>query len=162
MNYLTQDWGKNKGYSKGKLLTLSFRIASCATKNKILKYLLLPYLMFYKFGVEWILGIEIPYNTKIGQGLVIFHGVGLIIHKNTIIGKNCILRHSTTLGNKGVGANECPIVGNNVNVGSNVCILGNIKIGDNSIIGAGSIVVKDVPPNAVVAGNPARIVKYTC
>jgi len=47
-----------------------------------------------------------------------------------------------------------PIIGNNVNIGSNSCIIGHVTIGDNVIIGAGSIVVKDVPSNVVVAGNP--------
>ena len=53
-----------------------------------------------------------------------------------------------------------PTIGNNVNIGSNTCIIGGISIGDNVIIGAGSVVVKDVPSNVVIAGNPARIIRH--
>ena len=55
---------------------------------------------------------------------------------------------------------EAPTIGNNVNIGSNVCIIGGILIGNNVVIGAGSIVVKDIPDNVVVAGNPAKIIRY--
>ncbi|HAB26474.1 MAG TPA: serine acetyltransferase, partial [Xanthomarina gelatinilytica] len=52
-----------------------------------------------------------------------------------------------------------PIIGNDVTVGANVVIIGNITIGDHVVIGAGSVVVKDVPSNCVIAGNPARVIK---
>ena len=53
-----------------------------------------------------------------------------------------------------------PIIGDNVSLGCNVTIIGNIKIGNNVTIGAGSVVVKDIPDNAVVVGNPSRIIRY--
>jgi putative colanic acid biosynthesis acetyltransferase WcaB len=161
LKHLTQDWERNKGYSKGKLLTCSFRLANLATRNKLAKVILTPYLAFYKFWVEWIIGTEIPYQTRIGKGLIVYHGINLVVNRHTIIGDNCMLRHSITLGNKGIiaPALDCPIIGNNVNIGAHACILGNIHIGDNVIIGAGSIVTKDVPANTVVAGNPARIIR---
>jgi len=161
MSFLTQDWERNKGYTKGKLLAFSYRLASCATKNKLFKLILIPYLGLYKFWIEWVFGIEIPYKTKIGRGLIVYHGVGLIINYGTVIGTNCTLRHNTTLGNKGHALNnDCPVIGNNVNIGAQVCILGKITVGDNAVIGAGSIVTKDVPAYAVVAGNPAKVLKY--
>lgn len=54
--------------------------------------------------------------------------------------------------------NDRPIIGNNVTLGASVTIIGEIHIGDNVIIGAGSVVVKDVPNNVVIAGNPAKII----
>ncbi|MDO5463801.1 MAG: DapH/DapD/GlmU-related protein [Akkermansia sp.] len=54
---------------------------------------------------------------------------------------------------------DCALVGDNVEIGANVTIIGGVKIGNNSVIGAGSVVVKDVPANCVVAGNPAKIIK---
>lgn len=158
-HYLTQDWERNKGYSKGKMLMFFFRLAHCATRNRFSKLLLLPFLAFYKFWVEWILGTEIPYQTKIGKGLVVYHTVGLVINRYTVIGKNCLLRHSTTIGNNGDIIADCPVIGDNVNVGAQVCILGKVRIGDNVKIGAGSVVTKDIPPNSVVVGNPARVIK---
>ncbi|SKC18990.1 serine O-acetyltransferase [Dyadobacter psychrophilus] len=160
IKYLTQDWENNKGYTKGKLLTFSFRLASYARQGKVLKLILTPYLGFYKFWIEWVFGIEIPYEATIGRGFKVYHGNGLVINKNVVIGKNCILRHTTTLGNKGDIVSDCPDIGDNVQIGAHVCILGKITIGDNAVIGAGSIVTKDVPPNAVVAGNPAKIIRY--
>lgn len=55
----------------------------------------------------------------------------------------------------------CPRgIGNNVSIGCNVCIIGSIRIGNNVKIGAGSVVIKDVPDNCVIAGNPAKVIKY--
>ena len=53
-----------------------------------------------------------------------------------------------------------PTIGNNVSLGANVNIMGNVTIGNNVIVGAGSVVVKDVPDNCIVAGNPAKIIKF--
>ncbi|TLV03229.1 serine O-acetyltransferase [Dyadobacter luticola] len=158
--HITQDWERNRGYTKGKILTFTFRLASLATRNKAAKIILTPYLGLYKFWIEWVFGIEIPYDTVVGRGLKVFHGAGLVINKHTVIGKNVLLRHTTTLGNKGDVKSDCPIIGDNVEIGAQVCILGKIRIGDNAIIGAGSVVTKEVPANAIVVGNPARIVKY--
>ncbi len=104
-------------------------------------------------------GIFISNSIEIGKGIYIVHSGGIIINSNTVIGENFKIRQNTTIGNKGDGSRNCPIIGNNVDVGANSVIIGNIKIGNNVIIGAGSVVVKDVPDNVIVAGNPAKIIK---
>jgi serine acetyltransferase len=81
-----------------------------------------------------------------------------VINDRAVIGKNVILRHCTTIGVKKKDGG-CPVIGNDVNIGSNVVILGDILIGDGAVVGAGSVVIKDVPPFAVVAGNPARVIR---
>ena len=161
VHYIFQDWAANKSNIKFRLVLALFRLCHLISrKNKLIIILGLPFLLLYRVGVEWILGVEIPYKTRIGKSLRVFHGQALIVHPRTIIGDNCTLRQSTTLGqNKepadGVSSG-CPVLGNNVDVGSNVVIIGPVTIGDNVTIGAGSVVVKDIRENSRVVGNPAR------
>ena len=89
--------------------------------------------------------------------------MGLVVNDGTRIGDGCFLRHSTTIGNKqleGGAYSASPVLGNRVDVGANSVIIGPVRVGDDAVIGAGAVIVKDVPPYAVVVGNPARIVRY--
>jgi serine acetyltransferase len=150
---------KLKGNSKGIFFIIAFRTSNFFSKNIILKIIGFPIRTIYKIFFQWILGFDIPDSTSIGFGFNVYHGQSLIINENTIIGENVIVRHNTTIGNA-IKKGGAPIIGNNVNIGTNVCIIGDIKIGDNVKIGCGSIVVKDVPPNCTIVGNPARIIRY--
>ncbi|MFV0375786.1 MAG: serine O-acetyltransferase [Mangrovibacterium sp.] len=149
---------------KPAIIVLAYRIASFFALNryKVIKWLGLPIRVLYRVIIEWFLGIEIPDVVKSGGGLTIHHGVGLVLNPKVTLGENVILRNNTTIGHKTdpqknyLGA---PTIGNNVNIGANVVIIGDINIGSNVIIGAGAVVVKNVPSNSVVAGNPARIIK---
>ena len=78
------------------------------------------------------------------------------------VGNHVTIRQNTTIGNKGtVGEDEKPYIGDNVDIGANSIIFGKITIGDNVHIGAGTLINKDVPSNAIVVGNPFRIIGYT-
>lgn len=163
ITYILQDLQANKGTSfKSRLILMLFR------STQIFGRLPMPFSLFaiffrilYQLIAEWILGVELPWDTQVGKNLQLQHGIGLVVNHETIIGANCIMRHSTTIGNKKLSNgsySSSPKIGNNVEIGANVVILGSITIGDNSVIGAGSIVVKDVPVGAVVVGNPAKII----
>ena len=98
--------------------------------------------------------------APVGGGFLAYHPFSTILNAKSI-GKNFTCRQCTTIGNKSDNPDDgCPVIGDNVSVGANVCIIGNIVIGNNVTIGAGSVIVKDVPDNCVVVGNPGRIVKY--
>lgn len=91
------------------------------------------------------------------------HPVGIVINKYAQIGMNCTIYQNVTIGTgkKNPITNlDVPIIGDNVTIFANAVIVGGITIGDNVTIGAGSVVLKDVPSNCTVAGNPARIIKY--
>ena len=117
--------------------------------------------VLYVLYSEYVLGCEIKWYTEIGTGFEIFHGArGSVISPTAIIGKNVSLRQNTTIGSKGFdGADNSPIIEDNVTIGPNVCIIGHVRVGHDCIIGAGAVVVKDVPPNTIVAGNPAVVIK---
>ena len=103
----------------------------------------------------------IPFSTKIGKGMWFAHPYTTVLNAESI-GDNFRCIHCTTLGTK-AGMNAAgggrPVIGNNVSIGCHVCIIGPVRIGNNVIVGAGSVVIKDVPDNCVVAGNPAKIIK---
>ena len=89
------------------------------------------------------------------------HPIGIVMHPKVKIGKNCTIFQNVTIGQgKLINGNDIPIIGNNVIIYANSVIVGGVKIGDNVTVGAGSIVITDIPDNAIVAGNPARIIKY--
>jgi serine O-acetyltransferase len=110
---------------------------------------------------RFLTGVEIHPAAKIGKGLFIDHGLGVVIGSTTEIGENCILFHGVTLGGTGKHKNKRhPTIGNNVLIGTNATLLGPIKIGDNVKIGAETVIINhDVPSNTTVVGAPGRIVK---
>lgn len=151
-----QDWPVNPGDMRIRLLLGAFRLAQKLHRlPAAMRWLALPYLAFYQFLAYWELGIELNYKAAVGPRLRLHHGFGLVIHDRAVIGADCILRHCTTIGNRR-GGDDCPVIGNGVDIGSNSVIIGAIKVGDNAVIGAGSVVLRDVAPRQTVAGNPAR------
>ena len=96
---------------------------------------------------------------KVGEGLVIQHGFGTRIGCEEM-GRDCQVWQGVTIGKARSGLDQPrPVIGNNVKICANAMILGGITIGDNAVIGAAAVVLKSVPANATVVGNPARIVK---
>ena len=107
-----------------------------------------------------ITGIEIHPGAKIGKGLLIDHGSGVVIGETAEIGDYCLIYQGCTLGGTGKEhGKRHPTLGNNVMVGSGAKILGPFKVGDGAKIAANAVVLEEVPPNCTAVGVPARIVK---
>jgi serine O-acetyltransferase len=108
---------------------------------------------------RFLTGIEIHPGAKIGQGLFIDHGAGVVIGETAEIGDNVTLYQGCTLGGTGKEKGKRhPTIGNNVVVSSGAKVLGSFTVGDNAKIGAGSVVLKAVPPDSTVVGVPGRVV----
>ena len=104
-------------------------------------------------------GIEIHPGAKIGKGVFIDHGMGVVIGETTEIGNRCLLYQGVTLGGTGKDhGKRHPTLSENVVVGAGAKVLGAISVGTNTRIGAGSVVVRDVEANSTVVGIPGRIV----
>jgi serine O-acetyltransferase len=109
--------------------------------------------------VQVLYGIDIDWRAHIEPGVVIRHGVGVVIGQGARVGSGSILYHGVTLGYTGDQARGgLPAVGRNVLIGAGAVILGSVKVGDGARIGANTVVLTDVPPDATVVGNPARII----
>jgi len=103
-------------------------------------------------------GIEIHPAAKLGPGLFIDHGMGVVIGETAEVGENVTLLQGVTLGGTSLKREKRhPTLGDNVVVGAGAKIIGGFKIGDGSRIGAGSVVVREVPTNSVVVGVPGRV-----
>jgi serine O-acetyltransferase len=104
-------------------------------------------------------GIEIHPGAKIGRGVFIDHGMGVVIGETAEVGDGCTIYQGVTLGGTSLtGGKRHPTLGRAVTVGANGAVLGAITLGDGVKVGSGSVVVKDVPAHATVVGVPARIV----
>lgn len=121
----------------------------------------LPFIpRFLSFVSRLITGIEIHPGAKIGKGVFIDHGMGVVIGETAIIGDYVLIYQGVTLGGTGKDQGKRhPTVGNHVLVGAGAKVLGNIYIGDHVRIGAGSVVLRDVPSHCTVVGIPGRITR---
>ena len=110
---------------------------------------------------RFLTGIEIPPGAKIGEGLFIDHGMGVVIGETSEIGDNCHLYQGVTLGGTSTKREKRhPTLGNNTVVGAGAQVIGAIYVGENARIGAGSVVVTNVPANATVVGVPGHVVAF--
>ena len=107
-----------------------------------------------------ITGIEIHPAARIGDGLFIDHGMGVVIGETAELGRGVTLYQGVTLGGTGFeGGKRHPTLGDDVTVGSGAKLLGPITVGDRAKIGANSVVIHDVPEGATVVGNPGHPVR---
>ena len=106
-----------------------------------------------------IFAVDINPAARMGIGIMLDHGTGIVIGETAVVGDNCSILQNVTLGGNGKETGDRhPKIGDNVLLAAGAKVLGNISVGHCSKVAAGSVVLKDVPPNKTVAGVPAKIV----
>ena len=151
------DRGANRGNPKSRLVLFLFRSAQYWRSHRgagRLVYLVVG--AVYKFIGEWILGIEIPASTRVGAGLRLRHGIGLVINPHAVIGANVMLRHGVTIGNLRELA-DCPIIEDDVEIGAGAVVIGSIRVGHGSRIAPNVVLMEDLPPLSVATAVPVII-----
>lgn len=144
------DWNANPHDYKSRSLLILFRMTqrlmSDLDRPRRYSY---PMILLYRFYSEWLLGIEIRPKTQIGPALSVYHGYGIVINNEAVIGSHVSLRHGVTIGHKEQGG-KSPTVGSYVQFGAHATVLGEISVGDHTIVGAGVVLTKSVPEGSTV------------
>jgi serine O-acetyltransferase len=122
-----------------------------------------PLAFYFQNRISEIFAVDIHPAARMGKGILIDHGTGVVIGETAVVGDDVSMLHAVTLGGTGKETGDRhPKVGTGVMIGAGAKILGNVKIGDGAKIGAGSVVLAEVPPRTTVAGVPARVVGRPC
>lgn len=120
-----------------------------------------PFSLLYRFlykCVEWTCGISLPYTTRLGRRVRLWHHGGMILHARSI-GDDVHIRHNTTFGVARRDQNtDIPVIGDRADIGAGACVLGAVMVGADSVVGANAVVLADVPAGGVAVGVPARVV----
>ena len=148
-------------YSKPSKYTGGFYNA--ITTYRIARYLKVLKIPFFPKLIEGLTHLlfssVIPSSARIGKGTFCSHrGMAVVIHKDSSIGRFCVIGTSVVLGGRSEESPGAPVVGDCVYIGTGAKLIGPIKVGDGAKIGANSVVLTDVPEGATVVGIPARVI----
>lgn len=115
--------------------------------------------LFLQNRISEVTGADIHPAARIGHGVMLDHGTGVVVGETAVIGNNVSFLQGVTLGGTGKEhGDRHPKIGDGVLIGAGAAILGNIHVGECAKVGAGSVVLEDVPPHSTVAGVPAKVV----
>ena len=104
-------------------------------------------------------GVEIHPGARIGQGVFIDHGMGVVIGETAVVGNRCLLYQASPWEARQAERSTPPVLGENVVVGAGAKVLGGISVGANTRIGAGSVLLRDVDADCTVVGVPGRVIR---
>ena len=103
-------------------------------------------------------GIELPLDAHVGRRLWIGHQSGIVVGHGVVIGDDCLIRQSVTIGADQRGSQRTPPrLGDRVEVGPGAVILGGVSVGDDARVGPNAVVMKDVPAGGSAFAAPARV-----
>lgn len=147
---IAEDWRANRGTPPIQVALALFRLSQylrerLGRRNPIAAIVAIT----YRFYSEMLVGFELPVSTHVGRRLTVWHGFGLVVHSDVILGDDVQLRQGVTIGNTRADG-LCPRLQDNVSVGAGATILGGIVIGANASIGAHALVLEDVGPGGRV------------
>jgi serine O-acetyltransferase len=115
--------------------------------------------LFLQNRISEVTGADIHPAARLGQGILLDHGTGVVVGETAVIGNNVSILHGVTLGGSGKARGDRhPKISDGVMLGAGSAVLGNILVGECAKVGAGSVVLDDVPAHSTVAGVPARVV----
>ncbi|KAJ4773889.1 Serine acetyltransferase [Rhynchospora pubera] len=143
-------------YLKGYHSVQSYRIAHALWKQgrKVLALAL-------QSRISEVFAVDIHPAARIGEGILLDHGTGLVIGETAVVGNWVSLMQGVTLGGTGKEhGDRHPKIGQGALIGAGATVLGNISVGDGAMVAAGSLVLKDLPPHSMAVGNPAKVVGY--
>ncbi|MGU3293305.1 serine O-acetyltransferase [Williamsia sp. M5A3_1d] len=153
---LRSDFAANRRDPRAKLVLMSLRLCQWLMGDRESpRPVSWAPIACHRLLTEFILGMEIRPKVTIGPGLAIYHGFGIVINNDAVIGSGVTLRNAVTIGHQRPGG-PSPRIGDGVSIGAGAIILGGIVLGEGATVAAGAVVVHDVAPGATVAGNPAR------
>ncbi|MDP1296228.1 serine acetyltransferase [Klebsiella quasipneumoniae] len=146
---------------KSKMVVLLYRLATLHTKHNVIFFpITFCFVILNKIINEVIIGVEIPYQTRIGKCFRIWHAHAIVINKDCIIGDFFNIRQSCTLGANKKSYPDRFVIGNNVTMGAHSCILSDdITVGNNVIIGAGVVLMENIPAEHYVIGSKPIVKK---
>lgn len=152
------DWKVNAGDRRIQASLVLFRLAGLVRRpeSRWPRPLARIVSASYTFIVEWTWGIELPWATRVGPRLRIFHGTGLVVNAEACLGADVVLRQGVCIGSRR-NDGACPVVEDGVDFGASSVVLGGIRVGEGSSIGAGAVILRDVPEGGRMVGNPARL-----
>ncbi|UXY14649.1 serine acetyltransferase [Chitiniphilus purpureus] len=149
-------------------VVVTMRLCQAAAASKgLFRFTLTPLKLLHRLAT-FQAAMDLPWKAKIGAGLALTHGWGLVVNPRATIGRNVTLFHGVTLGLRDrIGPNgermsEYPVIEDEVWIGPNAIIAGGVTIGRGSRIGGGAFVTESVPPYSMVLGNPGVVVKKDC
>lgn len=164
-------WGLTlSGFIKNRTFRVIVSMRLCqaiAISNNIVR-LALPLFRILHGFVTNLAAVDFSWKIKVGPGLALNHGWGLVVSPGTRIGSNVTLFHGVTLGRRdriskdGIRSTEYPVIESDVWVGPHAIIVGGVTIGRGSRIAGGAFITENVPPYSIVSGNPGKIVKKNC